>query len=144
LLTRYPDSRCADAMRFLTCRYYELEGLPDQALAAYRKLRETGKGYVAWEADRGVARILINTGKREESLAEVDGMIERHPEHRAYLYYDKGMLLQAAGSRYYPAAVQAYKVVIEEYPDTHYAGYSRNMLAYINKKMLEKMTDRVL
>ena len=144
LLARYPDSRLADSMRYLTCRYYELEGLPDQALAAYRDLRETGKGYVAWEADRGVAQVLYNTGKKEEAFAEVDGMIERHPENRAYLYYHKGMLLQAAGIEHYPAAVKAYKVVINEYAQTHYAGYSRNMLAFINKKMLGAPGDAML
>jgi tetratricopeptide (TPR) repeat protein len=135
LLTRYPDSDLADAARYMTCQYYELEGFPDQAVANYRKLSETSKGF-GWQASLGVQRVLYNSGKQEKAFAEVDGMIAKHPENRAYLYYHKGMILQAAGATYYPAAVRAYKTVIEEYPKTAYAGYSKNMIAFMNRQLL--------
>jgi tetratricopeptide (TPR) repeat protein len=134
-LSRYPESKLADSVRHMTGRYYELEGMPDQALSVYRNLAATGTTFVAWQANIGVAQVLYNSQKKDEAFAEVENMIARYPEKRAYLFYHKGMLLQAAGVKHYPAALRAYQVVITEYPETHYAGYSRNMVAIMTREM---------
>jgi len=136
--TRWSGKEAGFFGQFLTARCYGDTRQYDDAEQEYRQIiAEHPTSEWATRARRSLPVILANRGRMPEAVLVCQQWADMTDDRQAQAtaYYFKGCYLMAMGEEHYPAALQAWQWVVNEYPDAKCLRSVKGMIAKLNNKV---------